>query len=263
MSKEIAKMENEFESTLPAHLQQAMESGTSRGSEDVDANDLTIPRIQIIQALSPQKKKTHAKYIDGAEEGFAFNTATDELYKDGLFIVPVYFRKEWLIWTEERTDANGYRGAYGSEAEAVKALKELPDGGDCMIQDTHQQFCLVINPSDQSCQEVVISMARSQIKVSKRLNTQVRLAGGDRFNCVYKFNVVDDKSDSGEFYNWGFKKVGYIPEWAYKQAEAMYDAVKSGERDVSREKPDSDDAKGQTYEHKEETADNNDFPDEM
>jgi hypothetical protein len=247
----------EFDTALPAHLQAAVESGQQRGSEDVSSDDLTIPRLQIIQALSPQKKKTNAAYIDGAEEGMAFNTATDFLYKDGLFLVPVYFRKEFLIWTKERTENNGFRGSYPTELIAMEALRELEDGPLCEISDTHQQFCLVVDPETKTAQEIVISMAKSQIKISKRFNTQIRLAGGDRFNMVYKFSVVDDKSDKGEFYNWGFKKVGYVPAWAYKQAEMMYDAVKSGSRDVSREhdeKPKS--APSQ------DTADT-EFPDEM
>ena len=228
MSKEIAEMNEEFAATLPAHLQGKMDTG--RGSEEVDADDLTIPRLQIIQALSPQKEKTDAAYIDGAEEGDAFNTATGELYKNGIFIAPVLFRKEYLIWTMERNSNNGFRGSYPTEIEAARAKAELEDGDVCEIAETHMQYCLVLDPQAKEAQEVVISMAKSQIKVSKRFNTMVRLAGGDRFNCVYKFSVVDDKSDKGEFYNWNFKKAGYIPEWAYAQAESMYEAVKSGEK---------------------------------
>lgn len=250
-TKEVAVLnEDGFETALPAHLQNQV---TTRGSEDVSADDLTIPRLQIIQALSPQKKKSNASYIDGAEEGFAFNTATEELYSEGLFLVPVYFRKEFLIWTKERTDANGFRGSYHSELEAAQALANLDDGHLCEVSDTHQQFCLVVNPKTKTAEEIVLSMAKSQIKVSKRLNTQIRISGGDRFSMVYKFTVVDDKTDKGEFYNWGFKKVGYCPEWAFKQAELMYDAVKSGERDVSR----TDEST------KSEKPVNDDFPEDM
>lgn len=264
MSKEIAAINEEemFSSAqLPAHLQGKMDAG--RGSEDVDANDLTIPRLQIIQALSPQKKKTHAKYIQGAEEGNIFNTATDEVFAGDIYIVPTYFRKEYLIWTQERSaDSNGFRGSYPTELEAVQAMKELEDGHECEIADTHQQFVLIIDPTTKTVQEAVISMAKSQIKVSKRLNTQIRMAGGDRFAHVFKFSAVDDKSDKGEFYNWGFKKAGYAPEWAYEAGEAMYEAVKSGEKSVNMA-----DEKGAEKEvnsskgHNEEVAD--DIPAEM
>lgn len=255
---EIATTEEVFGAALPAHIQAQMDKGSSRGSEDVSTDDLTIPRLQIIQALSPQKKKSNSAYIDGAEEGHVFNTATEELYTNGLFLVPVYFRKEFLIWTKERTDNNGFRGSYPTEALAVQALRDLDDGPLCEISDTHQQFCLIANPATKHCEEVVISMAKSQIKVSKRFNTQIRLAGGDRFNTVYKFNAIDDKSDKGEFYNWGFKKAGYCPEWAYSKAEAMYEAVKSGERDVKMtdDTPKKENTVGPEH-------DDTDFPDEM
>lgn len=252
---------------LPAHLQGKMDAG--RGSEDVDSTDLTIPRIQIIQALSPQKKKNHAKYIEGAQEAMAFNTATDELYEGDFYVVPTYFKKEFLIWAIDRnSDSNGFRGSYPTELEAEKARRAL-DGednpNDFEVIDTHQQFVLIINPATQEVQEAVISMAKSQIKVSKRLNTQIRMAGGDRFAHVFKFSVVDDKSASGEFYNWGFKKVGYAPVWAYEAGESMYEAVKSGEKTVNMGDASADaDTTGSTYENEvEEGQEGNDFPDEM
>ncbi|AIZ01478.1 hypothetical protein J3_0031 [Vibrio phage J3] len=263
---EVAINEEEMFSSaqLPAHLQGKMEQG--RGSEDVSSDDLTIPRIQIIQALSPQKKKTHAKYIEGAEEGMAFNTATEELFTDGLYVIPVYFRKEFLIWTAERSaDTNGFHGSYPTEAAAVEALKALPNRAELEIVDTHQQFVLIIDPAKKTAQEAVISMAKSQIKVSKRLNTQLRMAGGDRFAHVLRFSVVDDKSEKGEYYSWTFKKVGYAPEWAYALGESMYEAVKSGAKsiDMNDAKGSAPSAGGATYEHNEEMEDMSDFPDEM
>ena len=43
-------------------------------------DDITIPRVDVLQALSPQRKKTNAEYIEGAEEGMLFNTVTKQLY---------------------------------------------------------------------------------------------------------------------------------------------------------------------------------------
>jgi len=36
-----------------------------RGSEEVTIQDVTIPRLSIIQDLSPQRKKNNAEYIEG------------------------------------------------------------------------------------------------------------------------------------------------------------------------------------------------------
>ena len=65
---------------MPSFLKNKEKGQESRGSEDVTANDVIIPRLDIIQGLSPQKDKTHAKYIKGAEEGVIFNSVTGELY---------------------------------------------------------------------------------------------------------------------------------------------------------------------------------------
>ena len=46
----------------------------NRGSEEVSSNDITLPRLQIIQDLSPQHKKNKPEYIDGAEVGDFFNS---------------------------------------------------------------------------------------------------------------------------------------------------------------------------------------------
>ena len=52
----------------PAYIDQ----GQSRGSENVTTEDLVIPRLEIVQALSPCKDKNEGAYIEGCEEGQLF-----------------------------------------------------------------------------------------------------------------------------------------------------------------------------------------------
>ena len=47
----------------PAHIRQ----GEGRGNENVGTEDIQIPRISVLQALSPQIKKSDPSYIEGAE----------------------------------------------------------------------------------------------------------------------------------------------------------------------------------------------------
>lgn len=229
MTKTVAKVEDKFLAVKPEWMQDKGE----RGSENVDLNDVTIPRLEVIQSLSPQRKKNDPEYIEGAEEGMMFNSATRELYQGSVYICPVYFRKEWVIW-KDRNAGGGFKGAFSSPEEANAALMELenPQGHD--IVDTHQHFCLLVG-EDGSISEVVMSMSRSKMKVSRNLNTQVRLAGGDRFSRIYKVSVVEDKSDKGEYFNYKIEQLGYAPENVFKAAEETYEAVKGGARDVARE----------------------------
>ena len=234
MGKSVTTQESAlYTEKLPAHLENRK---TERGSEGVEAEDLSIPRVQIIQDLSPQHKKAKAEYIEGAEVGMSFNTATDALYADGFIMVPVLFRKEYVIW-KDRKAGGGFRGSARSMDEAQKILQSLDDAAQCDIIDTAQHFCLLI--SDDKVQEAVISMSKSQMKVSRKLNTIIRIDGGDRFARAYKVSVIADSSDKGDYYNWKIDQLGYCAEDVFKAAERMYDAVKVGARDVSREDTDA------------------------
>ena len=210
----------------------------NRGSEGVSVDDLTIPRIDIIQDLSPQRKKDKPEYIDGAEEGMIFNTVSGRLYGSAITIVPVLFRKEWVIW-KDRKQGGGFRGAFRSEADAKVELTALEDGAHCEIQDTAQNFVLIL--TDDDVEEAVISMSRSKMKAARKLNTLIRMGGGDRFSGVYEMAVVSDQNAQGQdYYNWGVKRLGYVSEEAYRRAEGMYEAVQSGERDVNRGSADAE-----------------------
>ena len=69
-----------------------------RGLENITNDDITIPRLAIVQAGSPQRKKKDEKYIEGAEEGNIFNTVTNQLYSDSITVIPCGYRKSYVEW---------------------------------------------------------------------------------------------------------------------------------------------------------------------
>ena len=54
-------------------LTTAFESDIGSGFEEVTSSDIQIPFLRIIQALSPQLKKSDAGFIQGASSGDIFN----------------------------------------------------------------------------------------------------------------------------------------------------------------------------------------------
>jgi hypothetical protein len=204
----------------------------NRGSESVGVDDLTIPRIAMIQDLSPQRKADKPEYIEGAKEGMIFNTVSGQLYGSDVKVVPCFFRKEWVIW-KDRKQGGGFRGAFSTEAAAAAAIGQLEDGDQCEVMDTAQHFVIIV--SESGAEEAVISMSRSQMKVSRKLNTLVRMAGGDRFSGIYEFKVVSDQNAQGQdYYNWGVKRLGFPSQEVFHKAERLWEAVSSGEKDVDR-----------------------------
>lgn len=222
-----------------------MGEGSGRGQEGVGVDDLTIPRLSIIQDLSPQRKKNDPAYIDGADSGMMFNSVTNELYGDAVKFVPCFYRKEWVVW-KHQDEGGGFNGAFATQAEASDFMKAndmigpLTKKGEPLYEanDTGQQFGIILH-EDGRMEEVCISLSKSKRKIDRQFNTQIKLAGGDRFEKVYEVSAVEDQNAAGQdYYNFHTHPLGYVNQETYVAAEKLYDAISAGERDVNRN-PDS------------------------
>lgn len=217
-------------------------SGASRGNENVTMDDLMIPRLEIVQGLSPAVKRGDPGYIEGAKLGDLINSATRETYGDFVYIVPVHFSVQHLVWKMRAyQDSNGrvinsdggFFGAYATDWEAQKrAIEEggLQNGVEVMA--TPQHLCLLINTVTNSIEELIVSMPRTKAKVSRNFNTLVKIAGGDRFSRVYKLGTELQKNAKGDFYNYSVKIQGFPSKEVYDKAEQLYLAINSGEKQV-------------------------------
>ena len=216
---------------LPEWLQS---KGEARGSENVTTDDMIIPRIELIQALSPARKKTDAAYIEGADEGMLYNNVTRELYGEAVTVVPVYYTKQYLVWKDRKSGgggSNGFRGAFASKGQAEDTIAALGEDGLEAI-DTAQHFVLV--HFDGKWQEAVISMAKSKMKVSKRWNSLVRLTNTDSFSRAYKLSATTETNARSESYhNFNIAPVGFVSKDVYQRAEKLYETVRQGGVKVS------------------------------
>ena len=52
------------------------------GLENIGAEDVTIPRLKILQAMSPEVNKHDGKYVKGATTGDIINTVNSTLYNE-------------------------------------------------------------------------------------------------------------------------------------------------------------------------------------
>lgn len=225
--------------------------GTGRGSEGVSTQDLVIPRLEIIQDLSPQRKKTEPEYIEGAEEGMMFNTVTKELYPAGVIIVPVLFRKEYIVW-KLRKKGGGFIGSFDSMEAADAARMGLDNPDEYESVDTHQNFCLLVRPEttaeDPVVDEVVLSLSKSKAKIGRQLNSMIKMRGGDRWSSAYRIEVVPATNKNNDaFFNFKVTPVGYVSPAMAAVAERMYEDVKAFRKDVARDVSTADDTEETTY----------------
>lgn len=217
--------------TLPDYLKQG-----NRGAENVGTEDMIVPRIELIQALSPVRKKSDPAYIEGAEEGMLYNNVTRALYGTEVVVIPVYYTKQFLVWKDRKLGgggSNGFRGAFATEAAARDAIAQLAEEG-LDVADTAQHFVLVRNGEDW--QEAVVSMSKSKIKVSKRWNSLMRLTNTDSFSRAYKLSsTVETNARNESYYNFNIAALGFVPKELYQRAEKLYETVRTGGVKVSND----------------------------
>lgn len=214
---------------VPDYIRQSQ----GRGSEHVEMQDLVIPRIELVQALSYCLEEGGADYIEGAKPGMFYNSVTRELYGPTVVVCPVFFKKQYLCW-KDRKKGGGFGGAFDTPQEANDRIaQEQTDQDAWAAVDTHQQIVLVVNPDTHETSEAVLSCARTKQKVSRQWNSLIRVNGFDRFSRIYELFGVDDENNAGEkFKNIGVRYIDFASMPVYKAAEALYNSIASGERAV-------------------------------
>src|SRR4051812_2478639 len=123
----------------PDWLPEVDPSAPARGSENVGSADLIIPRLEIVQALSPIKEEN-----DDARDGDIYNSVTGEIYGQQVNVIPIYYRKEYLVWAVREKGKpippDSFKGAYGSAEAAESAIGDLDNPDAYEFIETPQQF---------------------------------------------------------------------------------------------------------------------------
>lgn len=236
-----AKQEN-----LPV-LATMYEEDSGAGFENADRESYSIPFISILQSGSPQVKKSDGAYIKGAEEGFLFNSVSQEIKtgEEGIKVVPCYFTRRFIEWIPRESSGGG--GLVGehlpSDPVVTTATRDaknqllLPSGN--LLVDTRTHYVLVLDGAGGFV-PALISMSSTQVKKSRQWmtrmesiklkNSQGQLFTPPMFSHVYHLTTVPEQNDQGSWYGWKIEMVGALEDQAlYGAAKSFRDAVKSGE----------------------------------
>ena len=219
------------DSSLPDYLR----GFGSEGNENVGRDDFTVPRLVVLQALSPEVDPSNTqKYIPEAKIGMIMNTVTRAL-SNSLRAVNVYFVKEFAVF-KKRSAGGGFRGVYPTQNEAISFLESQEDSRDLEVTEQAVHYLLLLDPqTGRPAGEAALVMTSTKMKVSRNWNALIKLAGGPRFAGVWDLSTVSEKNAKGAYFNLTVKPAGFIPAGAVNAARALLDAVASGTRAVERE----------------------------
>lgn len=212
------------ETQLPAHM---VDAG-GLGNEGVETQDLAIPRLNLLQQLSPQLNKTKAEFVAGAEAGMFINSVTNELF-EFVYVINLFYRRT-IATFKKREAGGGFGGNYSTMSEAKAALiakGESPELYDFV--ETANHYCLLLDEEGKPRTPVILSMSNSKLRVSNQWNSQIMLRGDTipRFSSVWKLTAVGQSNTKGSWHNIHVDYVGYAPESLFNEAKDLYEQLKN------------------------------------
>lgn len=254
---------------VPAYLQ-----NSTKGSrlQHLDMSDFVVPRIKLLQGLSEEVKN-----YEDAKAGEFWMTVADKPLGSSLDII-VCANTKRLLLLAPITDSRGVlaraddckhwsppEGEFQIKLKNVKqpvtwtlaptvaesGLAEFgssnPDDPDSPPAATLFYDYLVLLPEHPDLGPCIVSLARSAAKKAKDLNGKLELGGQPIQSMLVTMGVMDDKSDEGDFYNYTFRRSGWVTEEQFNAAvavaERFQDKFRASDDEYSKSSTTSDGAK--------------------
>ena len=220
MSTAVTKAAKRSEN-LPA-VSEGFEEFAGAGMEKVNSSDLLVPRLTIVQELSPQRKKGKPEFNPDAEVGDIVEVGTGTLFKSGVLFLPVHYEKQWLEWAP-RSTGKGLLGVHeNDEITRTCRLNEkrqpVTSEGNFIIE-TAQWFGINLSSGRTRC---FLPMASTQLKHSRKwmlLATGERLKRGDGsefaaplFYRSYSLTTAHESNNEGDWASWKIERSAALPE---------------------------------------------------
>jgi len=241
---------------LPANAITAFDTPDT-GFEHVGTSDLLIPRLTILQGLSPQVTKGKPEFDEGARVGNIYDVGLQENFGDSVHFLPVHYTKVWLEWAP-RSSGKGLIKMHETD-EVLEQTTQDQNGRQVLknnnyIVDTAQFFGFNL---DARMRRSFIPMASTQMKKAKRLLTlatseEVERPNGTTFVPpiyfrTYRLGTVPESNAEGSWVGWKIERdvaLHELPNWEriWQMAVSFREALTAGKvkgdmRDIDSEHP--------------------------
>jgi len=215
------------------------------GLEEVTSEDVQIPFLRVLQALSPQIKKSDPAYIKGAEQGGIFNTVTKKFWNgdDGVLVIPTYFQKKLLEFVP-RSEGGGFVGEINPK-NLPKIVKEngmeMLENGNELVR-TAQHYVKIVH-DDGTLENAIVDMKKTQLKKSREWVSIMgmfkypkeagqNLVGKtmDSWYNMFRLTTVEESNDKGSWYTWKIVHEKQVDKIEYvNESKSLHSSLSSGE----------------------------------
>jgi len=221
------------------------------GTEQIERQDVTYPRLGLCQSLTPQKKKSDANHIPNLTDGQFFNTITGEIYGESVLVVPILFSKQRIKFHPmsegggiECQSFNGKDGGFLSpkceelDGTTVCEHAKFSDNHRPTCDKLHNRPAAIVKPIDRPasggiffCEvadiPIIISLKSTGLKVSKQWNSLVKLnPNTPMFARVYELISTEVTKGQQSWFAPTIKPRGFVPPDLFRQLKTAYDSLK-------------------------------------
>lgn len=189
----------------------AQNNSITLGQQNLDAGDLILPRIKVVQQMSQETADKKA------EPGDFYNTLTGERYGPELTFIPIlpFKQRVLLVRNEKRPKIEEALGTDLSDGDGLKCRSyDMVTGvGEPGILCAECPLSMWNGNIPPLCTEtynvaalsgdgdlIILSMSKSGAKTGKRLFSMLRLANGAPWKKVYKASTTLQRNELGNFY---------------------------------------------------------------
>lgn len=208
-------------SQMPALLDD-MEADAALHRPVFERDMLTVPRIKILQDLSPAVKEHNAEYVPGARPGMILNELLNSLDARIIF-VPSLFTVRYIAWrprkaggglvdpnlTREEVDLNFTQEGIGKWTGMMRPSADEDPIRVEVLQTP--EYVGIAKGETWGPMPIAISMPSTKVKAAKKINTTVDLyeieGRNGRFRppmFYHQFELGTALETSGDDEFWGF-----------------------------------------------------------
>mgnify|MGYP000211720454 CR=1 FL=1 len=217
---------------IPDYIQQ----DSNIGKENIEQEDVILPRVRLCQSMSPERKKSNPDFIAGLEEGQFFQKTPPTIYGENLLVLPLK-RYKTRIYFRGMTEGggiicqapDGLHGTVYGECAKCEHQKWQGQGVAPKCTEIYNYICIL---PDYENDLTILSLKSSSIKTARTWNLLLLRSKGPIFANLYAVNSVEEKNAKGNYFSYRIKfavrdpdpkELGSYPTAElYAQAEKLY-----------------------------------------
>lgn len=236
-------------------LPEYMRGHEHAGKENIGKDDLEIPRLKLMQGLSPELKERN-----DLRQGHFYHTANELGLESGFRAVPIYMDKRYILW-RPRGEGGGILaraddgvhwdppnktftvtldkkdGGIKVEWRTAKTVKQsgLAEWGSLNPKDpdsapaaTLMYSYVLAFPDHPDLVPAVLTFQRTSIRAGRRFNTKLRTIKAPMYGLVFNFNSVLETNQQGDdYYTISASGAGFVEdEEQFMEYQALHEGFK-------------------------------------